>query len=327
MPQLARDATELTVFQRTPIWVVPKPDLPIPAVVRRLFRRAPVTQRIARAVNTSILELIMVVGVLKFRQAHRVNALAALASRAHLRMQVRDRRTREKLTPDYDFGCKRPTFSNDYWRSFDRTNVHLETDGLARIEPGGIVTRTGRTIAADTLVLATGYDLWDTNFPAFEIVGRDDRELGAWWRENRFQAYEGITVPRFPNLLSLNSPYAYSGLSYFTTIEAQMKHLERLFTEMRRRGADVFEVEESANTAFLDDATARLEDSVFYAGDCATSRSYYFNQHGEATLLRPNSTLRTHRAATSFPLDDYRYESRPRRSDPARSDSIDAVPR
>ena len=78
-------------------------------------------------------------------------------------------------------------------------------------------------------MLATGFNLWDANFPAIQIIGREDRDLGKWWRDNRFCAYEGITVPKFPNFLSLNSPYSYSGLSYFTTIETQMAHMERLF--------------------------------------------------------------------------------------------------
>ena len=145
------------------------------------------------------------------------------------------------------------------------------------------------------------------SFPAIRITGRGGRDLGRWWRETRFQAYQGIAVPGFPNLLNLASPYAYSGLSYFTTIEAQMKHLERLLGEVRRRGARTFEVTDPANDAFLGWVTERLEDSVFNLGSCATARSYYFNQHGEAALLRPSSTLHTHRAQATFPLADYAY--------------------
>ncbi|MDL9936767.1 NAD(P)/FAD-dependent oxidoreductase [Gordonia sp. ABSL1-1] len=307
IPEIASRADELTVFQRTPIWVVPKVDFPIPPPVRTLFRRFPLTQRAARVVNTSMLEMLMVVGVLHFRQAKLGNKAAALLARAHLRVQVRDRATRRKLTPEYDFGCKRPTFSNSYFASFNRPSVRLQTSPIVRVEPDGIVCADGTKAEIDTLVLATGFNLWDVNFPAFEIVGREDRNLGQWWRESRFQAYEGITMPRFPNMLSLNSPYSYSGLSYFTTIEGQMRHIARLFGEVRRRGADTFEVTDAANTEFLDDMTHKLESSVFYDGNCSGSRSYYFNQHGEATLLRPTATLRTLREMNSFPLDAYTY--------------------
>ena len=158
-----------------------------------------------------------------------------------------------------------------------------------------------------TLVLATGFNLWDVNFPAIEVIGREGRNLGKWWRDNRFQAYEGVAVPKFPNFLTLASPYSYSGLSYFTTIESQMRHMRRLFGEMSRRGARTFEVSEAANARFLDRVTRKLGSSVFVLGSCSTARSYYFNQHGEPALLRPTSTISAHREAESFPLEDYAY--------------------
>jgi cation diffusion facilitator CzcD-associated flavoprotein CzcO len=297
----------LTVFQRTPIWVVPKVDMPIPPAVQQLFASVPLTQKAARLANTTALEALMVIGVLHFRQAKLLNRGAGVLAKAHLRAQVRDAETRRKLTPHYDFGCKRPTFSNAYFKTFNQPNVHLETNSIERIESDGIVTADGHKTEIDTLILATGFNLWDVNFPAIEIIGRDGVNLGKFWRDNRFQAYEGITVPKFPNFLSLNSPYSYSGLSYFTTIEAQMKHMGRLFGEMFRRNERVFEVTERANTEFLDRVTEKLGSSVFYGGQCSTARSYYFNQHGEAALLRPTSTLNAHREAVSFPLEDYIY--------------------
>lgn len=307
IPKLARKVDELTVYQRTPIWVVPKVDAPIPGVVQQLFATVPLTQRAARLVNTGMLELLMVGGVLRYRQNKLASQIGTTISKLHLRAQVSDPETRRKLTPDYTLGCKRPTFSNDYFRAFNRPNVHLETAGIKRIEPDGIVANTGDRRQIDTLVLATGFNLWDVNFPAIEVLGRGGRNLGKWWRETRFQAYEGVSVPRFPNFLTLASPYAYSGLSYFTTIESQMRHIDRLFGEVRARGVDAFEISGRANDEFLARVTEKLGDSVFELGDCATSRSYYFNQHGEAAILRPTSTVNAFREASSFPLADYEY--------------------
>ncbi|NRQ48901.1 flavin-containing monooxygenase [Aeromicrobium stalagmiti] len=307
IPEIAPQLAELTVYQRTAIWVTPKQDGAVPERLQRLYARVPLTQRVVRTVGSGILEAIMVSGVLRYRQAKVLNRGVEKLALRHLRRQVHDPETRRKLTPDYSFGCKRPTFSNTYFPTFNRPNVRLETTPIARIEPDGIVTTDGARTQIDTLVLATGFNLWDANFPAFEVVGRGGKDLGRFWREGRFQAYEGVAVPGFPNFISLNSPYSYSGLSYFTTIESQMKHMERLIGEMQRRGAATFEVTERANTAFLDRMTGNLEDSVFVHGSCATSRSYYFNQHGEATLLRPTSTINAFREAGSFPLDDYAY--------------------
>lgn len=307
IPEIAARAESLTVFQRTPIWVVPKFDFAIPRPLQELFRRVPLTQRAARLVNTSLMEALMVVGVLHYKQVKPATKLAAQLGLLHLRRQVDDPELRRKLTPDYDLGCKRPTFSNSYFASFAKPHVTLQTSGIARLEEDAVLAGDGTCTEIDTLVLATGFNLWDANFPAFEIVGRDGRNLGKFWRESRFQAYEGVTIPKFPNLISLNSPYSYSGLSYFTTIEGQMKHIGRLFGELRRRRQDTFEITEAANDAFLDEVTERLQSSVFYNGDCTGSHSYYFNQHGEATLLRPASTLRTLREMDSYPLQDYDF--------------------
>lgn len=307
IPELAKKAGHLTVFQRTPIWVTPKLDRRMPRLVQRTFAALPWTQRWARAVNTSLLELIMVAGVLHYRRAKVFNRAAEKVAKRHLHRQIADPELRRKLTPDYSFGCKRPTFSNDYYRAFTRPHVDLETSSIERITTDGITLTDGREVPVDVLVLATGFDMWDANFPAIRIVGREGKDLGQWWRSTRFQAYQGIAMPGFPNLLNLASPYSYSGLSFFTTIEGQMKHIDRLLTEVRRRAARTFEVTDPANEEFLGWVTERLGDSVFALGSCATARSYYFNQHGEAALLRPSSTINTHREAQSFPLDDYSY--------------------
>ena len=127
IPEIADVASELTVFQRTPIWVTPKTDFRIPKILQRLFVLAPWTQRVARRANSTWLEAMMVSAVLHYRQARFFNRAAARLSQRHLRKQVADPELRRKLTPDYSFGCKRPTFSNDYFPTFTRDHVTLET--------------------------------------------------------------------------------------------------------------------------------------------------------------------------------------------------------
>lgn len=305
IPELAKEVADLTVYQRTPIHVLPKIDFAIPPAMQRLFARLPLVQRAIRWVTDNIFELIMVIGVLRYRQFRRGNIAAADLAKINRFVAIRDKELRRKLTPDYDCGCKRPTWSNDYYRAFAKPHVHLETNPIQQIEQDGVATADGRKTVIDTLVLATGFDMWDANFPAIEIIGREDRNLGKWWRENRFQAYQGLSVPYFPNYLSLASPFAFSGLSFFNTIEYQMRHMDRLLAEVNRRSATTFEVTEEANDRFLGRMTHLLDSSVFNRGDCATARSYYFNPSGEATLLRPTSTRNAVQEAMSFPLSDY----------------------
>jgi len=305
IPELAKQASELIVYQRTPIWVMPKLDFSFSHAVQRLFATVPLTQRIVRWFTDNTVDIGMLVAMWKFRYFKRLNVAASRVSKIHQFLSIRDKELRRKMTPDYDFGCKRPTLSNSYYRTFSKPHVHLETSGIERIEPDGIVTRDGVKRPVDALVLATGFDVWDVNLPAIEVIGREGRNLGKWWRENRFQAYEGISVPFFPNFLTMASPYAWVGLSWFNTVEYQQRHMNRLFHELQRRGGRTFEVTEEANARFLDRMTELLGDSVFRLGSCAGSRSYWFNHDGEAPLFRPTSVRSAVKEQDRFPLSDY----------------------
>jgi cation diffusion facilitator CzcD-associated flavoprotein CzcO len=305
VPALAEDVSELTVYQRTPIWVMPKLDFGFTPATQRLFAKVPAAQRLLRLSTDVFMDLMVTIAMWKFRQFKPVNSAAARIGALHRFFSIRDKELRRKLTPDYDFGCKRPTLSNTYYRTFTKPHVHLETAGIDRIEPDGIVARDGTKRVIDTLVLATGFDVWESNLPAIEVIGREGRDLGKWWRENRFQAYEGLSVPLFPNMLTQASPYAWVGMSWFDTVEYQMRHMNRLFGELQRQGASTFEVTEQANARFLEHMLRLLDDSVFHLGNCATSRSYWFNSRGEAPLFRPTSVRNAVKEQDRFPLSDY----------------------
>lgn len=305
VPALAEEVSELTVYQRTPIWVMPKLDFGFSPAAQRLFAKVPAAQRLLRTSTDLFMDLMVTIAMWKYRRFKPVNTAAARIGALHRYLSIRDKEVRRKLTPDYDFGCKRPTLSNTYYRTFTKPHVHLETAGIDRIEPDGIVACDGKKHVIDTLVLATGFDVWESNLPAIEVIGREGRDLGKWWRENRFQAYEGVSVPLFPNMLTQASPYAWVGMSWFDTVEYQMRHMNRLFGELQRRGASTFEVTEQANARFLARMLDLLDDSVFRLGNCATSRSYWFNSSGEAPLFRPTSVRSAVKEQDRFPLSDY----------------------
>lgn len=306
VPELAKRCAELTVYQRTPVWVLPKLDVVFPPAAQKVFARWPLVQRILRWFTDTSLELGMVVTMWRYRYFRWFNRLISYASKLHRLASVRDRDLSRKLNPDFDFGCKRPTISNSYYPAFTSPNVHLQSAGIERIEPDGIVARDGTKQYIDTLVCATGFDVWDGNLPAIEVIGREGRNLGKWWREHGFQAYQGLSVPHFPNFLTMASPFSWVGLSWFNTVEYQMRHMTRLFGELQRRDAHTFEVTEDANARFYDRMNRLLEDSVFALGNCVNSRSYWFNQRtGEAPLFRPTSVTSAVKEQDEFPLTDY----------------------
>lgn len=308
VPALAPVVRQMDVYQRTPIWIVPKPDAEVPGWMRAAFRRSPITQRSARLATMAVTEVVMTLSVVYNEQAPWVVKGLERLSLEHLRRSVKDPEIRAKLTPRYGFGCKRPSFSNTYWRVFDRENVELVTEPIERVTPTGIVTRDGEVRPIDTLILATGFKVFDEgNLPTYETIGRRGVELGRFWHQNRYQAYEGATVPGFPNYFGVLGPYSFTGSSWFAMVEAQTTHALRCIREAKRRMATCVEVKQEAHDAYFQEILRRQRSTVFFNNDCASARSYYFDHHGDAPFVRPSSGLEMWWHARHFDLDHYRY--------------------
>jgi cation diffusion facilitator CzcD-associated flavoprotein CzcO len=138
------------------------------------------------------------------------------AGKGYLRKQVRDPTVRDALTPRYAVGCKRPGFHNTYFSTFTRENVRLITEPIDKITGAGVATTDGESHDIDVLILATGFKVTDTdNVPTYPVTGLGGRSLAQFWDENRLQAYEGVSIPGFPNLFTVYGPYGFVGSSYF----------------------------------------------------------------------------------------------------------------
>ncbi|MFJ8431211.1 flavin-containing monooxygenase [Kitasatospora sp. NPDC094019] len=308
VPEIAPLVERLDVYQRTPTWVFPKPDLPVPAAVRGVFARAPWTQRAVRLATDSATELSFVIAMVHYRRFPFLVRAGEAASRLYLRQQVGgDRELTKALTPSYRLGCKRPSFGKGYWRAFTRDNVRLVTDPIERITAGGVVTADGTERPADVLVLATGFHVLD-NLPPFPLSGQGGRDLGEFWAEERFQTYEGSSVKGFPNLWFIVGPYSFTGGSWFGMIDYQVTHLLRVIREARRRGATQAAVRPERHDASFAEVLRRQRGTVFADSSCRGTNSYYFDRHGDAPAVRPASTYEAAWRARGFDLDDYRYE-------------------
>jgi cation diffusion facilitator CzcD-associated flavoprotein CzcO len=309
VPAIAPIVERLEVFQRTPIWILPKPDRAIPEWLQTAFERVPCAQDAVRAQTSLLVEILLVFGVVYHKQTpwlvHGIEALC----RRHLRAQVPDRELRAKLTPRYGFGCKRPSFSNEYYPALQRPNTALVSEPISHVTSAGIVT--DRLHEFDTIILATGFKVFELgNTPPFEVFGRDGVELGAFWDRNRYQAYEGATVPGFPNLFLVLGPYSTTGSSWFAMVEAQTTHAVRCLVEARRRGAYSVEVKREPHDAFFRHILARQRSSLLYNNNCADANSYYFDRHGDAPFMRPSTGLELWWRSRHFDLHHYRFGGR-----------------
>jgi len=306
IPTIAPEVERLTVFQRTPIWCLQKLDRPLGPRLHGLLRRVPGAQLAMRLASQSFVEATFPLPA----HFHGVVPIAKVGERqglAHLRRQVNDPAVRERLTPRYSLGCKRPAFSNEYLPAFNRPNVELVTDSIEAVEPNGVRIAGGRLHEVEVLILATGFKVFDSgNMPPFPVCGRGGADLEQWWEANRYQAYEGVSVPGFPNWFMILGPYGYNGASYFTLIENQARHIVRCLRRARRDAATAVEVTPEANRRYFEQMLSRRGRQVFFGGSCGTANSYYFDSRGDAPF-RPATTAEVAWRSGHFPLEDYRF--------------------
>lgn len=278
VPRIQPKVAELTVFQRTPTWILPHPDQPMTGWPRRLFERLPLVQRLART-GVDLLQESLVPGFV-----YRPGLLKGmeLLGRAHLRHQVRDPELRSALTPDYTFGCKRPTFSNSYYPALTKPNTEVVTSGIREVRPNGIVTADGAVHEVDTIILGTGFRTTDN--PAFDrLRGRGGRRLSEVW-DGDASAYLGTTISGFPNFFFLLGPNSVVYTSQVVTIEAQVAYLLSCLRQMDDHALASIEVRPEVQRAFVDKVDHRLRTSVWNSGGCS---SYYLNDAGRNHVFFP----------------------------------------
>jgi cation diffusion facilitator CzcD-associated flavoprotein CzcO len=309
IPEIARAVGHLDVYQRTPIWVFPKVDYPTAQPVKSLFARQPAIQDAVRRTLTRVLEAGLVGGVVHYEQAAWAPRTAAWLARNIWYRQVRDPDVRRRLIPDYDVGCKRPSVSNSYLRTFNRDNVELISDRIERVTTDGIRTEDGRERGIDVLVLATGFRLATDpeNYRRNPVRGRDEFDLARFYANHRARSYESVSMPGLPNHFMIFGPYGWTGGTWHVLVETASHHILRVIQEARRRHATAVEVREEAAERWTQFVTERLGRSLWSIGSCATANSYYFDHHGDTPFLRPTSSKQAWQAAKSFPLDDYEF--------------------
>lgn len=309
LPEIAPLAKRLDVYQRTPIWLLKKPDRVLPGWLKSTFRLLPAAQRIVRAGTDVVSESLMVISTIYYRQAPWLVRRCEEAGIRNMKEQLPDRPDLwEKLTPKYGFGCKRPSFSNEYFKTFSRENTDLITTPIERITENGVQTSDGVEREIDVLVLATGYRVFEKgNLPSYEVVGRKGQEIGTFWEENRYQAYEGLTVPGFPNFYVMLGPYALIGTSYFKMAEGNAIHAVRCIQEGMKRNATCVEIRQTVHDRYFEDIQRRQKNTVFLNHNCSLSNSYYFDKHGDAPMLRPSTSVEMLWRAKHLPMDNYRF--------------------
>ena len=295
LPAIAPRVEQVEVFQRTAAWVVPRFDHAYPDWLKRLFARVPLTLQLSRYAKYWWSELR---GPIVFLDSRPLSAIGQQYSLWHLRRQVKDPALREKLRPHFQIGCKRILVSDEYWASFERTNVQLETAPIRRIVPAGVETEDGRIHQADAIVYATGFALGLARAP-FPIQGRNGRTLDEAWSGGA-SAYKGVTVSGFPNFFIIMGPNTGPGhTSVLVYSEAQINHALSAIQLLRSEGARYVDVHADVQRRYNEHLQRRMRHTSWKSG----CNSWYLSDDGVNRSLYPG------------PAAEYVARSRFRRAD------------
>ncbi|MFF3552803.1 flavin-containing monooxygenase [Streptomyces tsukubensis] len=298
VPRVQPAAAALTVFQRTPPWVLPKLDRPITTAERLLHRHIPLTAAARRGALWAVREL----QVRAFTRGTGELRAAQAIARAHLARHIKDPALRAALTPSYRMGCKRILLSNDYYPALTRPNTTVVASGLAEVRGSTLIADDGTATEADVIVFATGFRV--TNLPVAErVVGADGTTLAESWDQG-MRSLRGIAVDGFPNFLTIIGPNTGLGnSSMILMIESQLNYLADFMRQLRILGGrTALAPRPEAVASWGDFVERRLEHSIWNTGNC---RSWYLDRFGRNTTLWPGTTGEFRRLLREVDLGEY----------------------
>lgn len=298
VPELAKTAAHLTVFQRSAPYVTPRLDKAVSPVIQTLFRTIPPLRQLYRAGLYWIRELTG----LSFVGSETVNKLTTKVAMAHLEASLKDPELRRKATPTYKMGCKRVLVSDDYYPALTRPNVDLVTEAIEQITPSGILTKDGTEHPVDAIIYSTGFVAADIIMD-LQIIGRHGVNLFDSWQNTGAQAYKGITVSGFPNLLFLVGPNTGLGHnSIIHMIESQMNYVMAYLDLLENQAEPSFlDVKPDVQTRYNEQIQQQLLGTVWASG----CQSWYLNKQGRNTTLWPSLTATYRKQTRQLDANDY----------------------
>ena len=276
IPQLAKIASHLDVYQRTPNWVIGRGDREISELEKKLLAENPNMVNADRDHQLAWQDILL---WRVFEMNETAQEYYQGVAKAHLETQVKDPAFREKLTPDYPLGCKRILISDDFYPTLQEDHVDLITDPISSLDATGITTAAGNHREYDIIVWATGFDEigWHQWIPVKGVSGQTLSE--AWSPVPT--AYLGINVPNFPNLFVMYGPNTNLGHGPITfMLERQAEYIARAIAYLQKTQVSALDVREEALREYQEELTGRLASSAWASPLCS---SYYKSADGTVT--------------------------------------------
>jgi cation diffusion facilitator CzcD-associated flavoprotein CzcO len=294
VPEVAKVAKTLTLFQRSAAYVISKPDRAYSKAEHLLLEKMPFTHTLDRARIYAANEA----RVLGFTSFQKAMALYKWLFRRQLTSQIKDAALRDKLTPDYPMGCKRILMSNDYYPALSGDNVEVINHGITAVDGTGLIDSTGQHHDADVIIYGTGFRATEFLTP-IAITGRGGKPLNDVWRDGA-EAYLGISVHGFPNLFMLYGPNTNLGHnSIIYMLESQFHYVLQCLETLQQQ--PMLEVRADVQSAFNHSIQQQIRDTVWDKG-CS---SWYKTDSGKNTANWPGFTFDYRRRTRRLNLNDF----------------------
>ena len=298
IPQVQPRVGSLVVYQRTPGWVVRRPDREIPEKEKRVLRAFPQLVRLYRLGQFAVRDLV------NYRMVRRNRLLRRFlekASRRTLEEHVGDPELRAKLTPDYEIGCKRVLITNDFYPALAKPNVELVASAVREVRAASLVGEDGAEREVDAIIFATGFETSESPILS-RIRGRDGRSIDEVWNgQPRF--HRATTIAGFPNFFNLCSAGTGSGHgSMIWKAESQTAYVMDALRLMRERNLSSFEVRPDAQDRYMRWVGEDLDGTVWARGGC---RSWYLDDDGRPSLMWPRTMWGFRRMLRRFDAEHY----------------------
>ena len=300
VPELQPEVAELHVLQRTPAWIMPKPERPVGERARRALAANPLLSRMQFDVIYAGAELLAAT-----RRSRLLRDTLTRVGRRHLTAQVPDPELRARLTPDFDYACKRPLVSNTYLPAMTAPNTTLHTGGLSHVDGGTVVSGDGTAAEVDAVVLTTGFEVGATAPIAERIHDTAGRSLHDHWGAYP-RAYLGMNYPGFPNLFLRQGPNATGGASSTLLFsEAQARYVADAVCRMADEGIRALDVKPEVEERWTRRIRRRSARTVYETGGCT---SYYQNDEGYNVVMWPANTAEYQLRTRRFRLSPFHAE-------------------
>ncbi|MGZ4165390.1 MAG: flavin-containing monooxygenase [Solirubrobacteraceae bacterium] len=295
VPEVARRAARLSVFQRTGNWFLPRRNRVYSPLVRAAIRYVPGLQRLRRGFLFEYCESL----TLAIRHPRTIGRLAALRSAAFMRRQLPDPDLRRRAWPDYTFGCKRILFSSHYLPTLGRPDVELITEPIAEVTPAGLRTADGRDHEVDCIIWGTGFKATEFVAP-IRVRGAGGQALDDVWSEGA-HAHLGMSVPGFPSMFLMYGPNTNtSGGSIIFYLEAQASYIRQALEHVRTGGHRMLEVRAEVEAASDRELQARFAGTAWTGCD-----SWYRDRHGRIVANWPGYMREYMERTRTFTPADY----------------------